>query len=98
MSGDFKISLEMGITHAHFLRTLEFFLDGKAHTVTGTEIDIPGNGQRVGISLSEQRERAVGPTVRFPVTDVEIIFSGYSEAERKGFMDRFEMIFRRGGG
>jgi hypothetical protein len=88
----------MGISHADFFRTLEVLLEGKSHTVSGTWIDIPGEGQRVTISLSQQRERRLGPLIKLPVTDVEIAFSGYPEAQRRAFMERFEIIFHRGGG
>lgn len=92
------VSLEMGYTHEEFKRTLEFFMDGQPYTVSGTQVNIPGPGRNVCISLGPQNERRIGPTIRLPKTPVEIVFSGFSEADRKRFMQRFEMIFRRGGG
>lgn len=98
MSDDFRISMEMGFTHADFMRTIGIVLEGKPYQTTERRIDLAENGRTVTISLSEQRERKIGPTIKFPLIDVEIVFSGYPEAERKAFMARFEMLFRRGGG
>ena len=93
-----KITLEMGYTHEDFIRTLETFMDGQSYSVSGTEIHIPQSGSEVNISLGLQGERRIGPTIRLPQTPVEIVFSGFSEGNQKRFMERFEMIFRRGGG
>lgn len=98
MPAEFTISREMGITHSDFLRTLEVFLAGRPHTISGTRIEIPDAGHHVRISLSEQRERRLSPLIKLPVTDVEIAFAGHSAAEREAFMERFERVFHRGGG
>lgn len=98
MPEEVTISLEMGISHTDFMRTLETFLAGRSHTISGRRIEIPHASHTVRISLSEQRERRLGALIRLPVTDVELTFSGYSEAEREAFMARFERVFHRGGG
>lgn len=93
-----SVSLDMGYTHKEFMRTLEFFMDGQPYSVSGSQVNIPSPGRNVCISLGPQKERRIGPTIRLPSTPVKIVFSGFSEADRKRFMERFKMIFRKGGG
>lgn len=97
-SSKISIFLEMGYSHEDFVRTLAILMDGRPYSVCGTRINIPQQDSHVDISLGEQGERRIGPTLRLPRTPVEIVFCGYSDMERKRFMKRFEMIFRRGGG
>lgn len=98
MEGEHKFSLEMGFTEPDFIRTIGQFMDGEPYKVNGSRIEIPGAGKTVTISLSGHRERRIGPTIRLPLMDVEFVFAGFPEEERKAFMQRFDMIFRRGGG
>lgn len=93
-----SVSLEMGYSHEDFKRTLEVFMEGQPYSLSGSQVNIPSPERNVCISLGPQKERRIGPTIRLPSTPVEIVFSGFSEADRKHFMKRFEMIFRRGGG
>ena len=95
---EYRFSREMGYTHREFLRTLETFMGDAPYTVAGLEINIPGNGQSVRMMLAGQQERKIGPTMKLTFTPVEFVFVGYAEAERKTFMERFELIFRKGGG
>ena len=73
-------------------------MEGGDYSVSGTHITIPGNGRRVEIALVEERESRIGPTIRPPSTPVNIVFPGFTETDRKRFMERFELIFRKGGG
>lgn len=93
-----RVVMEMGYSHEDFIRTLAIFLGNQPFSISGHHIMIPREDRQVEISLGQQGERRIGPTIRLPRTPVEIVFSGYAEEERKRFMDRFEMIFRRGGG
>ena len=95
---EIRRNLEMGYSHKDFLRTLQYLMGAEPYTVSGTRITIPGDGRRVEITLSEEGERRIGPTMRLPRTSVELAFHGYSQAEQRAFMERFEMIFRKGGG
>jgi hypothetical protein len=36
--------------------------------------------------------------VRLPIADVEITLKGYSRTEAEHFLDRFHLVFRKGGG
>ena len=92
------VRMEMGYTHDDFIRTVGIFMDGRPYSVSGSRIVIPGADRRVDISLGAQGVRKIGPIIKLPKTPVEIVFSGYAEEDRKRFMERFEMIFRRGGG
>ncbi len=98
MGTEFRIAMEMGFTEADFLRTISIFMAGKPYQVEGSRIRIAEEEREITISLSGHRERKIGPTVSFPLMDVEFVFSGFGEEERKAFMKRFELIFRRGGG
>ena len=93
-----SVSLDMGYTHQEFMRTLDIFMDGQPYSVSGSQVNIPSPGRNVYICLGPQNERKIGPTLRLPSTPVKIGFSGFSDADRKRFMERFEMIFRKGGG
>ena len=73
-------------------------MEGGDLSVSGTHITIPGDGGRVEMALFEEEKRRIAPTIRMPRMPVEIAFFGFSESERKRFMERFEVIFRRGGG
>ena len=59
-------------------------------------VDDPG--RRLEIHLADQRERVLGTFMRLQVTDVELIFFNYSEADRITFMKFFEINFFKGGG
>ena len=95
---EYRFSREMGYTHSEFLRTLETFMGDAPYTVADRKINIPGNGRSVGMMLADQQERKIGPTMKLTFTPVEFVFVGYPEADRKLFLERFELIFRKGGG
>ncbi len=95
---EYRFSREMGYTHQEFLRTLETFMGDAPYTVAELEIEIPGNGRSVRMMLANQQERKIGPTMKLTFTPVEFVFVGYPEADRKSFLERFELIFRKGGG
>ncbi|HUL40937.1 MAG TPA: hypothetical protein VLV32_03395 [Burkholderiales bacterium] len=87
----------MTISHADFLRTLPSALKNKEYAVNGDEIRVESEDRRLQIILSPESSRNLG-SVSLPVTRVEFIFSGYSEHRVQRFMERFDMVYRRGGG
>ena len=98
MSGTiYRLSREMTISHADFLRTLPSALNNAAYNVHGNKISVEGENRGLQILLSPESARRLG-TVSLPVTHVEFNFSGYSELEVQQFFERFDMCYRRGGG
>ncbi len=100
MSGENKhtIKKEMGISHRDFFRILPRMMNGRDYTVDGQQIVVDEPERRLEIHLADQRERMLGPLVRLPVTDVELIFFNYPEADRVSFMKFFDINFFKGGG
>jgi len=57
----------------------------------------PENDQLLEIVLGAERQRSLG-ALKLPVTDVQLVFSGFSETEFQVFLKRFDMAYQRGGG
>jgi hypothetical protein len=88
---------EMSITHAEFLRILPSAVGPQPVSRKNNAVRIAEGEREILIRLSQQRERAIG-ALRLPVTDIELRLSGYTEAEAKTFMARFDLHYRKGGG
>ena len=98
MSGNiYRLSREMTISHADFLRSLPAALNNAAYKINGNEIRVEWENRGLQIILSRESMRSFGP-VSLPVTHVEFVFSGYSELEVQQFLDFFDVYYRRGGG
>ena len=93
-----SIKKEMGSSHQDIFRILPRVMEGRDYTVDGQLIIMEEPGRRLEIHLADQRERVLGPFMRLKVTDVELIFFNYSEADRVSFMEFFEINFFKGGG
>lgn len=92
-----RFAYEMTISHADFVRTLPALMQGKSYTVNGREIEAADGERRILIRLSEQSQRHFGP-IPLPVTHVELLFHGYSQADVARFKAHFDNCYRRGGG
>ena len=88
---------EMGITHDEFFRILPSVMGPQSVDRQENEVRIAEEDWNLHIRLSEERERKIG-SLRLPVTDIELRFSGFTEVDAKTFMDRFDLHFRKGGG
>jgi len=92
------VRLEMAITPAEF-RRLTYLLPGvqqvqfEGMSATCEQTD----GQRWQITLSNARTRSLAG-LNVPIADVEIEMTGYSASEVQRFLERFHLVFRRGGG
>ncbi len=93
-----RVAKEMGVTHREFFRILPRVFGAQPHAIEGRRIVVAGVGRRLEIHLSEEGERRLSPVVSMPVTRVELVFCGYSAAERSEFLARFEREFFKGGG
>ncbi len=89
---------EMAITADDLRRLYPYIPGGETASFDGHSA-ISGESQPRGwcVSLSNPRTRAVGPLL-FPVADVNIEAWGYEKPEFEGFLDRFHLAYRRGGG
>ena len=97
MQCKFRLTREMAVSRADFLRTLPSVLNKTMYSISGDEITAERGNRTLQISLSRESSRRLG-AVSLPVTQVEFIFSGYSEIEVQQFFERFDMCYRRGGG
>jgi len=94
----FRVRKEMGFSRAEFLRILPRFAAGLETQVSGNRIALSDGKRRVQIILGKEQERALGPIFRLPYTEVEIVLTGYGQAERESFLARFDRHFFKGGG
>jgi len=92
------VDFEMAITPAEF-RRLAYLLPGAQQvrldqmSATCEQTD----GRRWRITLSSPRLRRLA-SLNLPISDVEIEMAGYSALEVQHFLERFHLVFRRGGG
>jgi hypothetical protein len=87
----------MAISHADFFRILPAALNTMDYCVTQNSVVVEEASRSLRINLSEERERRIA-LLALPVTDVELVFTGYSEADIENFLARFHDCYRRGGG
>lgn len=93
-----RVRREMGVSHAEFFRILPRFAGDLEPVVTDRRVVLSDGGRTAELILSDERERTLSPVVRLPYTVVEIVLTGYGEAERKALMQRFDQCFQKGGG
>lgn len=92
------VRFEMAITPAE-LRRLTYLLPG-AQQVQLEEMSATceqRGGQRWQITLSNARTRRLAH-LSVPIADVEIEMTGYNASEVQHFLERFHLVFRKGGG
>lgn len=88
----------MGLSHREFFRLLPSAAEGRKWWSSGHQAIIEDDGRRVEITLLEESERRLGPTLSLPVTVVEIRFDGFDASEAKAFLERFKRHYQRAGG
>jgi hypothetical protein len=81
------------------LRRLALYLPsaGPVHVGDAEISSGASEGPQWRIRLSNTRSRSLG-RLRLPVSNVEVMTLGYGEAEHDAFLERFHLVFRRGGG
>jgi hypothetical protein len=97
MTDPVVITKEMGITYSDFFRTIPRAIGSEDYTQSANGIDLEGEGKRLTITLGPQGERKIALMV-IPRTPVTLSFTGYTEAEIKAAVKRFDMMFKKGGG
>ena len=88
---------DMTITRDAFLRSLPAAVDNVAFGSGDGEIRSRDSGHRWRIVLTELPDLSIG-LIRLARQRVEIYLTGYDEGRTRGFLDRFELYFRRAGG
>jgi len=94
---DVSFTRELGLTHAEFYRSLPPAIAHRPFTTHGNKVRIEDGGRVVTIDLGPQRYRPIA-SLRMPFVEATFTFVGYSEPDRRQFMERFERYFQRGGG
>lgn len=96
-AADLTIRKEMGIGHDDFFRILPRALGSDDYRVDGPRIRFGDETRYFDIELSPEGSRSLA-LLTLPVTHVTLVFHGYSEADAKAALDRFDLYYRRGGG
>ena len=98
MSSDqITVHKEMGLTHDDLLRLLPVLAQPYVFTVSEQQIVISNNDQIVTIDYSIERTRKIA-SFELPVTDVNIVFTGFDQQQVKEFITKFDRVYQRGGG
>lgn len=97
-SATIRVKKEMGLHHKEIFRILPRVFGDRKFQISGTRISHSENGKSLLIQLSEEGVRALGPTLKIPVTFVDFEFTGYTEAEKGEFMEKFDLHFLKAGG
>ena len=95
--GAHVVRKEMGYTHKEFMRLLPKAVGGADMRIEGNKIEIGEGESRLRIVLGEETERRLG-NIRLPLTPVDLVFTGYSEAGIEAALDRFWRAYQKGGG
>jgi hypothetical protein len=88
---------EMTITRDDFLRSLPAAVSHVAFAADRGEIRSLDPAHAWRIALTALPELRIG-LVRLGRYRVEVFLAGYDPARTRGFLERFELYFRRGGG
>ncbi len=97
LATDLTIRKEMGIGHKDFFRILPRALGSNDYSVDGSRIRFGDETRHLQIELSPEGSRTIA-LLTLPVTHVTLVFHGYSEADSKAALHRFDLYYRRGGG
>jgi hypothetical protein len=93
--------LEMAITPEDLERLAPLLSEvGEVRLVRLDSVSAAGEergGRSWRITMSKARPRSLGH-LNLPLSDVEIELDGYDRAEAARFMERFHLVFRKGGG
>ena len=89
---------DMATTREAFLRGLPAALPGAAYRVEGQTVEIGDAGRGISIRLRDLPPRRLSGLLSLPRIEVTLTFRGYAPEDRRAFLARFDLAFRRGGG
>jgi len=91
------IEREMTITHADFFRLLPLAINGLEWHRNGNTVLIEDNHRTVCIVLEPEKIKEIG-SLSLPITKIRIQCDGFTQEELRGFLQRFDLSYQRGGG
>ena len=89
---------DMVLTLEGFLRDLEAALAGLDYRVEGSRVEATNGTGRITITLEPLPPRRLSGLLSLERSKVTIAFEGYDEAAETAFVERFDRVYRRGGG
>ncbi len=92
------VEKDLGTSRAEFSRNLRVALRGMEYACTGNRIVVEDHGKTIEFRLSPLPPRVLSTLIKLEHWKLTIDFSGYTEAERDFFLDKFNKAFQRGGG
>ncbi len=96
-SEQMTVHKEMGITHDDLFRLLPSLAEPFDFSVSEQQITISCDNQIVTIKYSKERIRKIASFV-LPVTDLDLVFTGFDQQQVKEFITKFDRVYQRGGG
>ncbi len=98
MSSDqFSVHKEMGLTHDDLFRLIPVLAEPFEFTVSEQQIKIFTDDQLVTINYAKERIRKIA-SIELPVTDLDLLFTGFNEKQIEEFIMKFDRVYQRGGG
>ena len=91
------VRLEMGLTHRDFFRLLPGATGHALVVREGNRLTVGTEAGQVAITLGPETARRLA-SLKVPVTEVTLEFTGFSPPARAAFLKRFDLAFRKGGG
>jgi hypothetical protein len=89
---------DMAITRRECLRDLPTAVPGADFRVEDACVEIGDAEKGVTIRLRDLPPRRLSGLLSLTRTEVTLSFRGHAPDERRAFLDRFDLAYRRGGG
>jgi hypothetical protein len=95
----FRARFEMALTPADFQRLSRYLPQGTGNVrFAPASVHYEEAGRCWEVRMGNPRTRSYAAGLFLPVADIEIEMTGYSASEAERFVERFHLVFRRGGG
>ncbi|HED14302.1 MAG TPA: hypothetical protein ENI62_11735 [Gammaproteobacteria bacterium] len=88
----------LGMTREEFQRLIPKVVGEGTAAATGLCWQLQDGNKLLVIQLGSQGERRLSGLLSLPTLETTFTFADYSESEYAAFMERFWLVFRRGGG
>ena len=88
---------DMGLSHREFFRSLQPLVREWQCQIRNDGVLIDYDGGEIDIVLGKEGRRKIA-AISLPTTEVRFNFSRLSSLQRKKFLYRFDLAYRRGGG
>ena len=88
---------DMGLSHREFFRSLQPLVREWQCQIRNDGVLIDYDGGEIDIVLGKEGRRKIA-AISLPTTEVRFNFSRLNSLQRKKFLYRFDLAYRRGGG